>query len=59
MVADGLDFSDANFGLSTLVQALLDMLGGYVRFQITLAHIGAASPSQMMDGEARIANRIT
>lgn len=59
LVVDGLDFSEANFGLSTFVRALLDMPGTYVRFEITLAHIGAASPTQMMEGEARIARRIT
>ncbi len=59
IVVDGLDFSEANFGLATFVRSLLDIPGSYVRFRITLAHINAASPSQMMDGESRIANRIT
>jgi hypothetical protein len=58
IVVDGLDFSDANFGLSTFVRSLLDMPGLYVRFKITLAHIGAASATQMLDGEPRIVRRI-
>ncbi|MBY3489430.1 hypothetical protein [Rhizobium laguerreae] len=59
IVVDGLDFSDANFGLATFVRSLLDIPGNYVRFAITLAHINAVSSSEMMDGEIRIANRIT
>lgn len=59
IVADGLDFSDADFGLSTFVRTLLDMPGGYVRFAITLGHIGAVPPTAMMDGEPRIVRRIT
>ena len=59
MVVDGLDFSDANFGLATFVRTLLDMPGRYVRFRITLAHIGNASPTQMLNGEPRVIRRIT
>jgi hypothetical protein len=58
-VVDGLDFSDDNFGLATFVRSLLDMPGLYVRFVITLAHIGNPSVTAMMAGEARIARRIT
>lgn len=58
LVVDGLDFSDDNFGLSTFVRTLLDMPGSYVRFRVTLAHIGSASATEMMDGEARIVRRI-
>lgn len=59
LVVDGLDYSDDNFGLSAFIRTLLDMPGRHVRFQITLAHIDNASPSEMMDGETRIVNRIT
>ncbi|MFO1089506.1 MAG: hypothetical protein U1E46_07970 [Hyphomicrobiales bacterium] len=59
VVIDGLEFSDANFGLSTFIRTLLDMPGRYVRFKITLAHIFDAAPAQMLAGEPRIANRIT
>jgi hypothetical protein len=59
MVVDGLDFSDANFGLSTFVRTLLDTPGNHVRFRITLAHIGNANATQMLDGEPRIVRRIT
>lgn len=59
MVVDGLNFSDADFGLSTFVRTLLDMPGGYVRFRITLADVGSASATDMLDGEARIVRRIT
>ncbi len=63
IVADGLDFSDGDFGLSTFVRTLLDITGRHVRFQITLAHIFDAADSQMMNQapniETRIANRIT
>ncbi|HWL32832.1 MAG TPA: hypothetical protein VNP89_04440 [Gaiellaceae bacterium] len=59
VVADGLDFSEDGFGLTTFVRTLLDMPGGYARFRITLGHIGAAAATQMMDGEPRIVRRIT
>jgi hypothetical protein len=59
IVADGLDFSEADFGLSTFVRTLLDTPGGYVRFRITLAHIANASATQMLAGEPRIERRIT
>jgi hypothetical protein len=59
LIVDGLDYSDGNFGLSTFVRTLLDIPGRHVRFQITLGHINAAAPSEMMAGETRIANRIT
>ena len=59
MVVDGLDFSDGDFGLSAFVRTLLDTPGGYVRFRITLAHIGDPGPSAMLPGEPRIVNRIT
>ncbi len=59
LVADGgLDFSEADFGLSTFVRSLLDMPGRHARFQITLAHINNVADSQLMGGEPRIANRI-
>lgn len=58
LVADGLDFSEADFGLSTFVRSLLDMPGRHARMRITLAHINNATDSQMMAGEARIAERI-
>lgn len=60
IVADGLDFNPANgFGLSTFVSVLLDA-PWYVRFRITLAHMGAvgAGSPQMMPTEPAIANRI-
>lgn len=59
VVVDGLDFSEANFGLATFIRTLLDTPGRHVRFSITLAHINGASPAEMMDSETRIANRIT
>lgn len=59
LVVDGLDFSDDDFGLSTFIRTLLDMPGGYVRFRITLAHIGQVGAAAMMAGEPRIENRIT
>lgn len=59
IVVDGLDFSDQDFGLATFVRTLLDTPGSYVRFRITLAHIGAASGTQMLDSEPRIVRRIT
>ena len=60
LVADGsLDFSEADFGLSTFVRTLLDMPGRYVRFEITLAHIRSGADSQLMEGENRIARRIS
>lgn len=59
IVVDGLDFSEGGFGLATFVRSLLDIPGIYVRFNITLAHINTAAVTQMMDGENRIANRIT
>lgn len=59
IVVDGLDYSEGGFGLSAFVRSLLDMPGRHVRFRITLAHIGNASATQMMSGEARIVNRIT
>lgn len=58
MVVDGLDFSEADFGLSTFVRTLLDTSGGYVRFRITLAHIGNPNDTAMLPGEGRIVNRI-
>lgn len=59
IVADGLDFSAQDFGLSTFVQTLLDMPGRHVRFNITLGHIDNVSATQMMGGEPRIARRLT
>ena len=59
LVADGdLDFSEGDFGLSVFVRTLLDTPGRHVRHEITLAHIGAASGSQLMAAEPRIARRI-
>ncbi|WP_137846510.1 hypothetical protein [Microbacterium sp. 2FI] len=58
MVVDGLDFSDDGFGLSTFVRTLLDVAFP-VRYQVTLAHLRAAAPSEMLTGEARVAARIT
>jgi hypothetical protein len=59
IVADGLDFSAQDFGLSTFVQTLLDMPGRHVRFNITLGHIDNVGANEMMGGEPRIARRIT
>jgi hypothetical protein len=60
LVADGnLDFSEAIFGLAFFVRTLLDTPGRFVHHEITLGHIDAASSSQMMAGEARIAGRHT
>lgn len=60
IVTDGsLDFSEADFGLSTFVRSLLDTPGRHVRYSITLAHISAVSDLQMLPGEGRIARRIT
>lgn len=59
IVVDGLDFSEGDFGLSTFVRTLLDTPGGYVRFRITLAHIGDVPETSMLAGEPRIVNRIT
>jgi hypothetical protein len=60
LVADGgLDFSEADFGLAFFVRTLLDTPGRFVRHEITLGHLAAASSSQMMAGEARIAGRHT
>jgi hypothetical protein len=59
LVADSiLDFSEADFGLSVFVRTLLDTPGGYVRHQVTLAHIDSASGTRLMSGENRIARRI-
>lgn len=58
IVVDGLDFSWQNFGLRTFVESLLTT-GGYVRFQITLAHIYSAPPGAMMEDHAAIAGRIS
>ena len=59
IVADGLDFSAQNNGLSTFVQTLLDMPGRHVRFNITLGHIYNVGANEMMGGEPRIARRLT
>ena len=60
LVADGgLDFSEGDFGLSVFVRTLLDTPGRHVRHQITLAHIGDASATQLMGGDARIDRRIS
>lgn len=58
LVVDGLDYSLGDFGLRTFVETLLET-GGYVRFEITLAHIGSSAGAGMMEGDARIAERIT
>jgi hypothetical protein len=57
IVADGLDFSTDDFGLSAFVTTLLDTTSPG-RFEVTLAHIGDVSGPAMMDFEPRIAARI-
>ena len=60
LVTDGgLDYSEANFGLSTFVKSLLDATGP-ARFRITLGHTSTpSSASGMMEEESRIVARHT
>ena len=58
IVVDGLDFSWNNFGLRTFVETLLTT-GSYVRFRITLAHIGSAPVGGMMEDHTAIVDRIS
>lgn len=59
LVADGgLDFSMNGFGLRTFVETLLTMPGFYVRFNLTIAHIGNVSDDGVMLGDPRIARSI-
>ncbi|WP_210479504.1 hypothetical protein [Naasia sp. SYSU D00948] len=59
LVADGgLDFSEADFGLSVFVRTLLNTPGRYVRHEITLAHISDVDASRLLAAEPRIARRI-
>jgi hypothetical protein len=60
LVTDGiLDFGDGDFGLSAFVDTLLNDGRGYVRFELTLAHLRAdVSDAQVKAGEAGIARSI-
>jgi hypothetical protein len=57
IVADGLDFSTGDFGLSTFVATLLDTASP-ARFEVTLAHLLGASGAAMMDFEPRVKARV-
>jgi hypothetical protein len=60
LVTDGtLDFGDGDFGLSAFVDTLLNDGRGYVRFELTLAHLRAdVTDAQVKAGEAGIARSI-
>ena len=60
LVTDGiLNFGPGDFGLSTLVDALIHDQRSYVRFELTLAHRRAVAPSAVMSGAAGVAASIT
>lgn len=59
IVSDGpLDFGMGAGGLRTLVEALLDTPGFYVRFELTLGHIEEPDDADMMVGDPRIARAV-
>lgn len=60
LVTDGgLDFGAGDFGLSTLVDVLLNDDRSYVRFDLTLAHLRTGvSDAQVMQGAPRVSRSI-
>jgi hypothetical protein len=59
LVADGLDFSEGDFGLSTFVETLINAGFWHARFEITIAHLSTyVSDDQVMVGKPGIYNSI-